>query len=77
VDSQSLITWGLGAIVLLLMVSTVVQIFQRVFPTVRDMFNETAGDARYTFSLVKTILPNMALKVPKCEIFHRFDFRCM
>jgi hypothetical protein len=49
VDSQSLITWGLGAIVLLLMVSTVVQIFQRVFPTVRDMFNETAGDARYTY----------------------------
>jgi hypothetical protein len=54
VDSQSLITWGLGAIVLLLMVSTVVQIFQRVFPTVRDMFNETAGDARYIqYSLVK------------------------
>ena len=46
VDSQSLITWGLGAIVLLLMVSTVVQIFQRVFPTVRDMISETTGDAR-------------------------------
>ena len=31
-DTQSLVTWGLGAVIMLLLVSTVVQLIQRLLP---------------------------------------------
>merc|ERR1712012_674698 len=47
-DTQSLVTWGLGAVIFLLIISTVMQVFRRLLPSVKSPADEVSeeGGAR-------------------------------
>ena len=41
-DSNSLLRWGLGAIIIMLIVSTAISIGQKVWPNIKDIINSNA-----------------------------------